>query len=172
MQYMRKGKRKRKPPSQCKQAFAQSSETTKTENLSVLETKQKGTAQMLQTFRNPHLLKTTAGFRRKGLFFNSQFFIQRVSFQTNMLNIFLKQNLSYFLFGPSLKNSETPFMLRKNLRSMGKKKRTCCLFKKKERIPVGSSRQWKCNPNWRSGGNSSWNIMYSLKTLSCFFVFF
>lgn len=44
-----------------------------------------------------------------------------------MLNTFLNQNLSYFLFGPPLKNSETPFTLRKNLRSVGKKRK-----KKKE----------------------------------------
>lgn len=117
-----------KPPSQCKQAVAQRSDTVKTENFSSLETKQEGTAQTLQTSFS---LKTIARFRRKGLFFSSRFFIQRVSFQTNAFSTFSKDNLSYFVFGPSLKNTENPLMLRKNLSPMGKKK-TCCLFKKKE----------------------------------------
>lgn len=47
----------KKPPSQCKQAVAQSSETIKTENFSYLETKRKGTAQTLQTFTNCRLFE-------------------------------------------------------------------------------------------------------------------
>lgn len=135
---MRKSKRKKKPPSQCKQAVAQSSETIRTKNLSYLEKKSK--KGLPRHYRHSQILislKIIIRFRRKGLVFHSQFFIQRGSFQTNTLNTFLKQNLSYFLFGPPLKNSETPFALRKNLRSVGKKKEHAVSLKRKKESQLG-----------------------------------
>lgn len=50
------GQEKKQPPSQCKQAVAQSSETIRTKNLSYLEKKAK--AQTLQTFTNPNFFES------------------------------------------------------------------------------------------------------------------
>lgn len=61
--------KKKKPPSQCKQAVAQSSETIRTKNLSYLEKKHKGTAQTLQTFTNPHFFENYYQIWKKGLGF-------------------------------------------------------------------------------------------------------
>lgn len=113
------GRARGKTPSQSKQAVAQSSYTRL--KMSQFEKKAKRDCPDATVILKSSLWKLLPDLEERACSSTPDSSYRGLVFKLTHSIFFLKkQNLSYLLFGPSLKNTEEPFTLRKNLRSMGK----------------------------------------------------